>query len=1072
MTRVAAALGWRRAVAHRLVLLAVFLTVLLTTTLLAMTSLYAGSVTESGLRGALTGAPVGDRTMHISVSVDDRADFEGRDDRVRTALDAAFDVVPLDVYGSATSASYGFRGVAGRTDEDLTVFAFYDELRDHASLVRGDWPAESPDGLVQVALPDPAARRLDLQPGDTIALDNRLTAATVETEVAGTFAADRSDKTFWLGDDLAVDGVEAGSSFTTYGPLVVPRTTFLDRFAVDATAVWRAVPHFDDVTTDDLAVLQDDVPALGDAADPGTLGADVLVDSGVEGLVEEMSTPLLVLRSTITVPTALLVLLAFSTLLLSMRLLSDHRAAEVELLRSRGMSSGQLVAHTLREALALTLPAALLAPWLAALLLRAADGVGPFADDPLAATVRPGAADWWVTAGAALVGCAILVVGAWSQGRDVVAERQARGRPARTSALQRAGGDVVLAGLAGLAYWQLTRYGSTVVTDASGRLAVDPLLVLAPTVLLLAGAVLVLRLVPLLARGADRLVERTRSALVALGIWQLTRRTRQQTGPAMLLALATAIGVFSLTFADAWSHSQQDQADFTTGADVRLTSVPGTATANGLGDLAGVDAVTPVLRSSSSFGSVEAEVLGVDADTAGDVMVLRPDLTGRPLAELTDALARGRPDDPVLAIPAEAETVVLPLSVIADDPARAAADIFAVVRDDTGVLHRVPLQALPADGRERELRVDLGPLPAAVGLLAVEVRPAAAADNTLRIRLETPRAEGPGGEDLGALDVPPGSLWQLDFAGTGQIAPRGDVVDPEAGGGAVEAWMTAGCCAPVTFSLLLTSVDATQAPPPLPALVSSELAGAVGDADTFVLQAGGAVVPLQVEAVLDGVPTVDPAEAAGVVVDLTSFSDVVYRQTRDVATPNEWWLSTGHDAADDTMAALRSDDDLAGAVALERDADGSGPDGTAVGAGVASALDLGALAAAAFATAGFALGAVISVRARRGEQSVLRAVGLGRRSAARPLVIEHAVVVVLGVGVGVLVGSVVAWLVVPLVTLTPAATEPFPSVLVELPWQPLAAFAVAVVAVAALVIGLVSRQGAGSRPADRLREEG
>ncbi len=1068
----AAAFWRRRAAAHRLVLLAVFATVLLTTTLLAMTSLYAGSVTESGLRGALTGAPLHERAMQVSVPVDDRSDFENRDDRVRAALDAAFEVVGLDVYGSATSASYGFRAAAGRADDDLAVFAFYDGLRDHTDLVRGDWPAESPSGPVQVALPEGAAHRLDLQPGDTVGLDNRLTAATVTVVVTGTFEADRADKSFWLGGDVALDGVQAGTSFTTYGPMVVPRTTFLDRFAADSTASWRAIPHFDDVTTDELAVLQDDVPALGDGADPGTLGADVLVDSGVVGLVEQMSTPLLVLRSTITVPTALLVLLAFSTLLLSMRLLSDHRAAEVELLRSRGMSSRQLVAHTLREALVLTVPAALVAPWLAALLLRAADGFGPFADDPLAETVRPGAGDWWVTGAAALVGCAILVAGAWRQGAHVVADRQARGRPARTSALQRAGGDVVLAALAAFAYWQLTRYGSTVVTDASGRLAVDPLLVLAPTVLLLAGAVLVLRLLPLAARGADRLAQRTRGALVALGIWQLTRRTRQQTGPAMLLALATAIGAFALTFADAWSHSQQDQADFTTGADVRLTAVPGGATADGLADLPGVDAVTPVLRASSSFGSVDAEVLGVDADTAGDVMVLRPDLTARPLSELTDALVRGRPDDPVLAIPAAAQALVLPLRITADEPAGATADVFAVVRDDTGVVQRVPLRSVPADGRRRDLRVDLAPLPAAVGLLAVEVRPVAAPDNTLRIRLETPRAEDAGGDDLGALDVPPGSLWRLDFSGTGQIAPRGNVVDPEGDGGGVDAWLTAGCCAPVTFSLLLTTVAATQAPPALPALVSGELAEAVGDADTFVLQAGGAVVPLRVEAVLDGVPTVDPAEAAGVVVDLTSFSDVVYRQTRDVATPDEWWLSTSHDGADATTAAVRSDDDLAGATALSRAADGPGEGGTAVGAGVASALGLGALAAAAFAAAGFALGAVISVRGRRGEQTVLRAVGLGRRSAARPLVLEHAVVVALGVGVGVLVGAVVARLVVPLVTLTPTATEPFPSVLVTLPWPALAVFAGAIVCVAALVIGfVVSRQGAGSRPADRLREE-
>ncbi|MYX73535.1 hypothetical protein, partial [Streptomyces sp. SID3915] len=73
---------------------------------------------------------------------------------------------------------------------------------------------------------------------------------------------------------------------------------------------------------------------------------------------------------------------------------------------------------------------------------------------------------------------------------------------ARSSALPapvRAGADVALLVIAGVAYWQLDRQtggsgGGALSGDRHGELGIDPLLVAAPALALLAGTVLTLRL--------------------------------------------------------------------------------------------------------------------------------------------------------------------------------------------------------------------------------------------------------------------------------------------------------------------------------------------------------------------------------------------------------------------------------------------------------------------------------------------------------------------------------------------------------------------------------------------------
>src|SRR5690606_65108 len=173
---------------------------------------------------------------------------------------------------------------------------------------------------------------------------------------------------------------------------------------------------------------------------------------------------------------------AACALLLVARLLSSDRAGEARVLRARGASRAQVARLAAVEALLLAVPAAACAPLLAGPLVRLLAGQGALARIGLRLDASVGAvaghgALWLVSAGVAL-GCALAVT---------VPALTASFRPGRAKPLPgvvRAGADVGLLVVAGVAYWRLSRRPAEAVGEDLG---VDPLLVVAPALALLAG---------------------------------------------------------------------------------------------------------------------------------------------------------------------------------------------------------------------------------------------------------------------------------------------------------------------------------------------------------------------------------------------------------------------------------------------------------------------------------------------------------------------------------------------------------------------------------------------------------
>ncbi|MGV9314156.1 FtsX-like permease family protein [Streptomyces sp. NPDC003691] len=632
---------FHRARGHRLLLAAALLAVLLTASVLAALAAFAGSVGDAGLRHALGTRDAAAASLIIT-SDDSSADRSAAAEGARRGSERAFDGLPVTLRPFERSAPYSLpralQPPAARQGEpDLTMLAVVD--RSKVQLASGAWPSPAAGPVVEVALPEPAARALKAAAGPRVlTLASRLGGPAVQVRVVGVYRVTDRDDPYWQLDELRGRGVRA-DVFTTYGPLLAdPRAFASERIAKGGPA-WLATADFGALTGERIDSLRSSARASQKllSAQPGLKGG-VVAKTSLPEVLDRMERALLVARATLLIVSLQLVLLAGYALLMVARLLSTERESETRVLLARGASRRRIAALSALEALILALPAVVCAPLLAGPLTALLAGQGLLARIGLKVETAPTAAVWLVGAATALACAAAVVAPAIGAAR-----RSARGRTGTLPGPVRAGADIALVAVAGVAYWQLERRtsGSGALTgDRGGELGIDPLLVVAPALALLAGTVLTLRLLPPAARLAERWAVRGRGLASALAGWQLSRRPGRGAGPALLLVLAVALGMLAVGQSASWDRSQDDQADFRAGAPVRVLSAPTVPFGQGgvYDGMPGVRAAVPAARQTMALtGGRQATVLALDTRRA-----LNPDGAGVPgAAGAGDSTAAG-----------------------------------------------------------------------------------------------------------------------------------------------------------------------------------------------------------------------------------------------------------------------------------------------------------------------------------------------------------------------------------------------------------------------------------------------
>ncbi|HET9344894.1 MAG TPA: FtsX-like permease family protein, partial [Candidatus Limnocylindrales bacterium] len=559
--------GLWRALLHRSrsdwpVVLAAGLLLLCATSLLAAGAVYGDVVTLGGLRQAILDAPPQDRVVVVGSSASP-GDVNALDEIVTAEATEVLGEGGGEIGFAAMSGGYVPEGVGGNDQSQLIRIGAYRGIADHATIVDGTWPAPG-SATIEAALSEGAAAALGLSVGDAMALVSRDDPGqTVSVAIVGIWLPDRDDP-YWLAKVLELDGVETRGPFTTAGPVVVDRMDLVDRVGGRQLDLeWRAIPDVDGLRVGGLNALREDLETLNARLRDDRLpGRSIRAESELPGILAEVDRRTLVSRGGITLLTVQFAILAGYAIILVAGMLIERRRVEVALLRSRGAGTAQLSAMALGEALLLAIPAALIAPYLAVAVVQALGSIGPLADAGIASTAAVDD-DARIVAAVAAAACVIaLTIPTVLSGGNPAGVRARISRQVGRTLPQRLGVDVVLVVLAVVGLWQLRLYGSPLTANARGELGLDPLLIAAPGIGLLAGGILATRLVPRIAELAERGFSRRSGLVASIGARQLARRPLRYTRSALLLMLAAALGTFAASDAATWAASQEDQATY------------------------------------------------------------------------------------------------------------------------------------------------------------------------------------------------------------------------------------------------------------------------------------------------------------------------------------------------------------------------------------------------------------------------------------------------------------------------------------------------------------------------------
>jgi predicted lysophospholipase L1 biosynthesis ABC-type transport system permease subunit len=961
---------------------------------------------------------------------------------------------------------------AGKNTPVLEAAAL-DGIQAHAVLVSGTWPGAAPQSAgtpIPAALPATAAGLLKLRAGETITLRDKAAGQSLTFKITGLYARRSGSGSglgaaaaYWQLDSVPAGGSTSASGFTTYGPVVVAPSAFPATLAsvpagklTVATGTWVAQPDMSRFSDASLFAASADVSALTANQSSSALLSSVEFSTSLPAVLSDTGSDLTVARSLLAISALQLIVLAAAALIAVARLLSAQREGETALLTARGATRWQLTRLTAAEVVPLSAASALLGgaagAWLAWTLGRALGrGGSAYAGVSLAV------AGTWLDALAAAAVVALLAIAALlfpGLRRPDAAAQGARGRQAALAGASRAGADLALIVLAVLAGWQLRRYSAVSTAAGGGTPSIDPVLALAPALALAGGTVLTLRLLPAGARAADRLAARGRGLTGALAGWQFSRQPLRQGGAALLLVMAVASGTLALAQHASWSRSAADQAAFTAGGDVRvdLASPLPAGSETRFSQLAGVQSAMAAATASSQ----PSTVLAIDSTRALPVVRLRSDESALPASALFHAIApeAGTAGRPLPGRP-RAVDVTATLSRAPVGPVTA---VFTVTDADGASFQLPALAPLPADGRPHVLAVPLGGTAVAYPLRLTQV--------TLTYTLpEKPlKAEAKltiGGATTSSW-VAAASSGELDAqqstVPTRHADPQADGWGPAAGGATLAfdpgfgiVYNTLGTryvAAPVQGQLTLTAADGV--PGVVPGIATRAFLSAnktkLGATvfDTF----NGVNVPVRIVAVVSAFPTV---AGSALITDLRTVQAFLAGNGGTPVPVTQWWLAAGGARVPPSLAGVLPP----GASVTSRAALATAARSNPLSAAPQQALLALAIAAALLAITGFWVSIAADVRQRRGENALLAALGVTRRAGAARLFLEKLLLSVPAAALGLVLGTLVARLLVPAVTLTATAQLPVPPPVTLFDLAQTAPLAVAVAVIPALAAALV-----------------
>ncbi|MXX80541.1 MAG: hypothetical protein F4Y69_05845 [Chloroflexi bacterium] len=1048
----------RRLSGNRRLMAAVAIGVILAVALMSSTSIYRNALQDLGLQTDLR--RVSDAELDVRILNAAHGLSGGLAEHSFDVIDRRLNIPSeyiSDVKKSLTSATFFMTEVGAiPPDEDPRDRArvlWFEGVRSRLELIDGQWPDPAPAAtpeeppIIDVAMGAEVAAAGGFTLGETrdIHASWRDDALPITIRLVGLISPiDYTDRYWGIRRDHFQIPVEKTDAFAFFAPretVIEAMAGYMpelrarlevhaqiDRAAFDADEAGLAAVRF-------RAAFEAITKEI-ERARVETEIVNVLNDYETKEFFS--SIPLLVLTLQI-VGIVLFYLVLVSTMVV------ERQSAEVALLKSRGAGLGHIMSISTLEGLLLVALAMGLGPLVAReaiALLGFSPAFEGLTGGARLSVALDGEVYIWAAIGAALSFIA-LIWPAWRSNRaTVVHYARSTSRPEDKPVFQRYYLDLVVVGVGTLLFFQLQESGSLVTEDLFGGLQQDPLLLIAPAVFVVTVAVLFLRLFPLLLRVFGGIARVLGGASMQMVLWHLTRAPVQPGRLALLLIMATSLGMFGGTFGATLDKSFDDRAAYQSGAQLRLADLRSAGASvqmieADLAEAPGVAESSVVLRTNASFSRgaldvTDATVLGVDPDSFSDVLWYREDFAVEDISSLVSRATGPEFAVEEIPIPAEANFV----------------GMWFWLPQTNGVINP-SLRLIDVDGRYRDIQLVGLPRGRGFGIGAEQPEGWRFLYGDLR--------QGPGAPHLGPWFLQGISIrtaGSTNFSGTvgydavqysAQTEIPENIIEVGFDNGVIiesferqgrwtvltdttrdgplpdDARLTAEQAYDGDFGMryvwnrqvrtgLPRGVRLAGPDAPVPVIVSREfLSEASLDVGAVVrLNLSSVYVPVEIVGSFDLFPTWDPEGARSLIVANRDY--LFYRVNRNPATvgalsPNEVWIEpTGddglrqlrtwlevtppwrHDAFDvDAIRNLQDEDPL-------------------VAAGWEGLLFLTFIAIVLLAALGFLVASVLVAQQQQGEFAVLRTVGFSLPQVLLVVGIEKILIIAVSMALGTAVG--------------------------------------------------------------------
>ncbi|MFN8638822.1 MAG: ABC transporter permease [Dehalococcoidia bacterium] len=643
-------------------------------TIIASTAIYADAIRDLGLRYALAhhDRAALDVVAAQNTVVVDRPTYQGTRNRVDRAVAGVLGDAAGAHVRQITSATLfpTPRDVPLSTADNRprAYFRVRSDYEDHVRVVEGAFPAPLPHAewkLVPVAVGLETAQRNGIHVGDVFDLYPFWDAAAkpVPVEVAGLIAAVDPTEPYWGGDLEAID--HAKGNWETFDFYIPEATLFgaiserlpgiqgdlLDRYTVD-------IDRLDARQADVLAAALEESTHQIEVSEPRLRVRTDLIE-----VLRTFDTKLFFTRIPLLIFLLQVVGIVAYYLVMVSGMLVERQASEIALQRSRGATTGQLLAQYAIEGFILAGLATVVGPPLAAAVIAALGPIPAFAALSGGGLLRVGISSlsYALAAGGAAVAFAALMIPAWRVTSSTMVEfKRAAARPRVLPFFLRYYLDVALVAFSGIVFWRLSQQEGLFATSIAGDVQSDPLLLLTPAVFLLTVAVLFLRLFPLALRAIAIVLGLTGNTAVLVGMRALVRNPTHYTHLVLLLMFATGVGTFAASFSETLTGSYEHRAAYAVGADVRAADFRGLTRAGDASVRATFAALpserqSPVLRTSASItapgGQRSVQLVGIDPTSFPGVAFFRGDFAPTSLKQIAGTLADNGVHEEGFAVP-------------------------------------------------------------------------------------------------------------------------------------------------------------------------------------------------------------------------------------------------------------------------------------------------------------------------------------------------------------------------------------------------------------------------------------